>query len=477
MKFENFSSRCFLCGIQYPTFDTEMRVCNCIRPYGFPEYEIGCYVTILPEMKSYSVVDLPSLWAAKPNDVFAVAATNLGVSSEVQEHQRNITETTGNIYPFAIDHLKTKYHLQCGNAVLYRSTSLEGLTGSEVVLILDMGSYYWSGTLKDPRSWVIINTALAFGMTEIAVWTAGNAGVSLAKIACGVNKKISSDARLQVHAIVDNEVAPEIRSQLKLWQCEVLDIFRQDRPVLNPTEIRTLVEARLRRSRRHLNEAAYWHVTDGWDGVGLLMYRLIAAQVIRDVAAVLMREGSIPMDIVLPVGTGDLLLGFYLGLRDCEEAGLVPTGLCRLVGAVPAGANILANVRRRSIPQEIDDSLANPKLIAPIMPKLRSLYTPLAPCLAHIEKLNNVSFTVVTEADQLRAGRLVLSGGIDDGIVAEPSALATFGALPYLSNGSRIGGRDNGRTYCSNRRFLFINSGLGVLSASEQAVLQRAMGL
>ena len=150
-----------------------------------------------------------------------------------------------------------------------------------------MGSYYWPGTLKDPRSWAIINTALAGGVTDISVWTAGNAGVGLAKLAHFANRRVLPDARLQIHAIVDNEVAGEIRAQLRLWQCEVLDLFRQDRPVLNPADIRRLVARGLNRSRRSLEEKSYWHVTDGWDGIGLLMYRLIAAQVLRDLSAVL----------------------------------------------------------------------------------------------------------------------------------------------------------------------------------------------
>ena len=74
------------------------------------------------------------------------------------------------------------------------------------------------------------------------------------------------------------------------------------------------------------------------------MYRLIAAQVLRDLSAVLFDGDSHPIDIILPVGTGDLLLGFYLGLKDCERAGLISPGCWRLFGALPAGDNILTNL-------------------------------------------------------------------------------------------------------------------------------------
>lgn len=477
IRFEHLHSRCFLCKKKEKVFDTATRICSCVRGQGFPEFEAGCYISVLPELPSYSVLDLPSLWALKPADVFAVTADYLGGNLNAITRQAEAADGRSGVFPYSTDILESTHHLRCGNATLVRSSSLEDLTGSELVLVLDMGSYYWSGTLKDPRSWAIINTALASGITDVAVWTAGNAGVSLAKLAYFANRRLPPECRLQVHAIVDNDVAPEIRAQLRLWQCEVLDVFRQDKPVLNPEEIRSLVAARLRRSRRHLKEESYWHVTDGWDGVGLLMYRLIAAQTIRDISSMLLQPVSQPLDIVLPVGTGDLLLGFYLGLKDCEEAGLLAKGACRLVGALPAGANILANIRQRSIMIAPDWGKSDRKTTVPLMPKLTSLYTPLAPCLARIEKEGSVEFIVVTEADQLRAGRQVLSGGIDDGIVAEPSALVTLAALPHLGGHAGRERPENGQPYHWGRRILVINSGLGVLGHAEEMFLRSALGM
>ena len=477
MKLEHLSSKCFLCGRKESTFNTEVRICDCVRAHGFAENELDCYVTFFPEPQSYSVRNLPSLWSREPADMFAVAAGDLGISPERIPQSARDGDGKSSVYPYSADALADTHHLRCGNASVYRSPNLEGLTGSELVMVLDMGTYYWSGTLKDPRSWAIINTALACNTTEIAVWTAGNAGFSLAKLAHFVNRRLSPEQRLQVHTIVDADVSPEVRAQLRLWQCEVLDIFRQDKPVLNPAEIRNLVAARIRRSRRHLDDASYWHVTDGWDGVGLLAYRLIAAQVLRDLCPVFVVQESQPLDIVLPVGTGDLLLGFYMGLRDCEQQGVIPRGACRLVGVLPAGDNILANIRRRNLLTGISDGVSGANGSAPVMPKLKGLYTPLAPCLARMEKEHAVTFVVVTESDQLRAARQVLCGGIDDGIVAEPSALAAFGALPHLQNGHRHIEGDNGQTYKSGRRILMINSGLGILGRPEEMLLHRALGI
>lgn len=473
MKLDNVDSRCFLCGAKRAGFDTEARICDCAQPQGFPEKELACYVSVLPEPREYSPCNLPSIWAECPPDVFATTAGDLGLPLEETRHSPEVAASACKFLPYDSDLLGNQHHLRCGNATIYRAFALEHLTGSDLVLVLDMGSYYGSGTLKDPRSWAIINTALAKGITDIALWTAGNAGISLAKLAYFANRRLAPAQRMQIHAIVDDDVDPEIRAQLRLWQSEVLDVFRQDKPVLNPREIRSLVETRLRRSRRSLDENSYWHVTDGWDGVGLLMYRLIAAQVIRDTVGMVKNRQYPPLDIVLPVGTGDLLLGFYLGLRDCEEASLIPRGSCRLVGVFPAGANILGNIHHRSIPREGGDS-ANPA--APVMPKLKSLYTPLAPCLARMERESGVEFLIVTAANQLRAGRQILSSGIDDGIVAEPSALATFAALPQLGNNDR-GRSDNERTYRSGRCTLVVNSGFGLLGAPEQSFLHHAISI
>jgi hypothetical protein len=491
MKLDHLGARCFLCGEEHSVFDTASRICDCVHPRGFPVDELCCYVTLLPEPKSYSVQGLPGLWAAEPQDVFAVATESLPAGPGPAPRRKDPGEGERTALPYPADHLNAKYHLRCGNSVLHGSSSLADATGFEQVLVLDMGAYHWSGTLKDPRSWAILNTALSCGIKSISVWTAGNAGLSLARMAYALNRRLPMESRLQIYAIVDNDVAPEIRTQLRLWQCEVLDVFRQDKPVLNPREIQGLVAARLRRARRHLDEESYWHVTDGWDGVGLLMYRYIAAQVLSEVMASTGpgEPDPQPLNIVLPVGTGDLLLGFYQGLKDCEAAGVIPPKRCRIIGAVPAGNNILGNIRQRSIPGGIPAGIpvggngqdrAGP-FTPPVMPKLTGIYTPLAPCLARIEKEGAVDFVAVTEADQLRAGRQILSGGIDDGIPCEPSALAAFAALPHVNgrtNGGGSGGSgDKPWAYQSTQRVLVVSSGLGVLDRRESDLLDRALGL
>jgi len=481
MILEDLDARCFLCGAEHGAFDTGRRLCRCVHPQGFPSSELACYASILPEPRSYSVEALPSLWASEPVDVFA-----LGPSPETGETGPTVPASGerdrpgAGPYPFRTDLLARDQNLRCGNTIVHRSTALEDVTGFEQVHVLNMSAYRWTSTLKDPRSWAIVNTALLHGVTELAVWTAGNAGLSLGKIAYVANRRLSPERRIQVHAIVDNDVAPEIRTRLKLWQCEVLDIFRRDKPVLNPAEIRGLVAARLKRSRRTLDEGTYWDVTDGWDGVGLLMYRYLAAQIVRDMIGN-GRSGdrARSLVVVLPVGTGDLLMGFYLGALDCERAGLIGKGDWRIIGVMPQGANILHNIRRRSIPESPDDRTGTARADddVPVMPKLTSTYTPLAPCLAHLDKSQAVDFLTVSGLDQLRAGKHVLAGGVDEGLACEPSALAAFAALPQVYARLRERALENRSwRYQSSARVLVVNSGLGVLGREEEAFLRRVNG-
>ena len=151
MRFPHFSSKCFLCGAGEDCFDSATRMCSCMRLRGFPEAELSCYVTMLPELVDYSVSKLPSLWAENPCDVFAVAAGTLGFRSDAVIKQRDSIGEQRSTYLSPGDLLEKSHHLRCGNATLYRAGGLEDLTGCELVLVLDMGSYYWSGTLKDPR--------------------------------------------------------------------------------------------------------------------------------------------------------------------------------------------------------------------------------------------------------------------------------------------------------------------------------------
>jgi hypothetical protein len=85
-----------------------------------------------------------------------------------------------------------------------------------------------------------------------------------------------------------------------------------------------------------------------------------------------------------------------------------------------------------------------------------------------------MEFLVVIAANQLRAARPDPFSGIDAGIVAEPSALAAFAALPLLGNRDRNRG-SNGRAYRSGGSTLVVNSGFGLLGGPDQVLLHHAI--
>lgn len=217
-----------------------------------------------------------------------------------------------------------------------------------------------------------------------------------------------------------------------------------------------------------MDASRYWHVTDGWDGVGLLMYRYLGAQIIRDLK---------PQYVVMPVGTGDLLLGFYQGLVDCERWGAMEKGACKIIGAVPIGENILANIRNQRINPSRTDIVKMIGRSDPVMPKLIGRYSPLAPCIHRLDVRKEVRFVVVDGDEQIAAGHQALMAGLDLAIACEPSALAAFAGLAHVNDIARDleGGGPNSRLYRSPSRVVVINSGSGTMGQKEYEMLNRIM--
>lgn len=472
-------SKCFLCDANKGEFDTDHRVCTCNGLQEFPQSEHPLYATILPEPGEYDIGRLPSIHATKFLDLYAMSAQAFTRGSAIPTTalERNARSSSpprekelpaGPMPLHSPNHLYEKFGLTCGNPILYRVERLENWSGFSELYVLDMSTYLWSGTLKDPRSWAIINTALDYGITELSLWTAGNAGISLAKIAYAVNRSLPADKRLHIYGIVDMTVQDEVRSRLRTWQCDVLEMPSKTKPVLDPEEIRARVKDQMMTRNQSMNPSKYWHVTDGWDGVGLLMYRYLGAQVIRDVK---------PKYLVAPVGTGDLLLGFYQGLLDCERNSEIEKDACTLVGVVPIGENILQNIRNQRINTKDPERRRVIGKNDPVMPKLIGRYSPLAPCIHRLDMLRKVRFVEVDGDEQVAAGHQVLKGGLDLGIACEPSALSAFAGLSYVNDIAREleGGGPTSRLYKSPSRVVVINSGSGVMGKKEFELLNMLM--
>lgn len=164
--------------------------------------------------------------------------------------------------------------------------------------------------------------------------------------------------------------------------------------------------------------------------------------------------------IVLPVGTGNLLLGFIEGARQVSE------GRCKIVAAMPFGDNMMTPF----LPSEEEkDHRPQLRRVPPVASKLTGFYSPLSPCLWHLtlnrdfDDRRAVEFIEVDRAAQIEVAARVLSPAHERTIASEPSALVAFGALKQLAQ--RV--RDQGEK-ADESVVLVVNSGFGIMSREEE---------
>jgi threonine dehydratase len=286
-------------------------------------------------------------------------------------------------------------------------------------------------------------------------YTAGNAGASLARLVYAANRHLAYKDRMTVFCLVDHLVPDNIRSVLRALGCVVAELPTTERYVLDWQTITDLAAEAAGTEAVEVLRTGSWHVTDGWDGVGAIMYRLMFSQVIQ----------QLKIDhVVVPAGTGNLLLGAYLGLGDCG------TGLkaVKLWAALPPGENIEENVMKGVIP---DAKRGDADHFAP---KLVGRYTPLAPCVRHI--INNGARFLRVDANGMRdAGKATVGGRAGHAVAAEPSALVAFAALKLLNQELRqTAASPAHRPFHCDDAVLVVNSGLGLLGPSEAEFIGQA---
>ena len=460
LKFPALIGRCFCCK-QTTLFDASTRFCSkdgCAASSRVKPITRDLYVTILPErVGNYGAADLPDLETSK--DFFARFVPGEKADGLLLAAPSNPCPVS-DLLPYKNDGL-ANLGLRLGQPTLYRLEDFEKWAGFERIWVLDMSTYLWSHTLKDVRSWAILNAALEAEAHHLALYTAGNAGISLAQLAYVANRRLPGPKRFHIHCLVDDRVPKVIRALLKLWDCEVIQIQGNGHRILNPERVREEVNRQARGFYSDSPPNGYWHVTDGWDGVGLTMYRLLFAQVLR----------KLKLDyVVAPVGTGSLFLGSYLGLKDSHLA----KHSVRLVGAVPFGENVITNIRDQDIPlgsvprgSEGDEPA--------VMPKLVGRYTPLAPCFGSVEEAGEMEFVAVPLRVQKDVARMLATQRAVRRVGCEPSALASLGALRALNAKVREE-RDPTfpayRPYQAHARVLVVNSGLGVVGDEEAAFVE-----
>ncbi len=353
-----------------------------------------------------------------------------------------------------------------GHPSLYQLAGIGEELGfaAKKIWVCDMSTYPWTCTLKDPRSWAVVGAALAEKIEHLGVWTAGNAGLSIAKAAYMVNGLRGVGTRaLTVHAFVSvderEDVKERLRFSLNRFGAQMHEVDSPTagsvlKPLRTLRRINTGTEAKVR-------EDVYWDVSDGWDGVGLYMYRLLARQVCEHVK---------PKYVVAPVGTGDLFYGFYLGMRDWQGASRAAQPECKMVAALPYGLHtVLQNYERIGVRfsnvEPTDDSETTPKAA-----KLATGYTPLLlPMRAALH--DSILYEVTGKTQDGTMEKLGRPQERPDFLACEPSASLAFGVLKKLSalslRGKYVASQGE---HLSLDRVLVVNSGCGWLRPDEHPV-------
>lgn len=448
---DQWQGRCFICPEIYEPYRTDKLLCDkCLPSYKHKQPPIKFFEdvskpelffgTILPEVKGLDETKLH--WGFK--DVF--------LSGDKEEKNAEPREFLKSVF-------KNPLSLPCGQPSFLPAPALAEFSGLGGVWVLDMSPYIWSGTHKDLRSWAILSTAIEHEIKHLALWTAGNAGLSLAKMVHRYNAGVNETDKRQVYCFVDSSAPPEIVVALRALRCSVAPIAIGKGAILSNDHLFNVVSAL---SGGKVKHERYWQVTDGWDGMGTFIYSLLAQQSFYLLQSKVKENENLKdadVYIVLPVGTGNLLLGFVRAMERAEKSGGKRT---KLVGVLPYGDNVIKPFSQD--PEKTGNGFPD----TPEAPKLTGFYSPLSPCLWHLlqdrtfSHNGSVEFMRVDRASQVEAASQVLSLSHPI-IAAEPSALLAFGALKNLYQQIVNNGRDPSKSVA-----LVVNSGFGIMEIKEQ---------
>lgn len=438
-----FYGVCFCCGVDGGGFDVDERRCHsesCPSNISLSvdqDDQDEDYVALLPEPK------LCGPWSRRSRpDMFAIAD---GDEEYVPLRSGGPSVHAPAYFPYQKDRL-TALGITLGKPVLMRATTLEMMTRCKTALVLDMSTYALSNTLKDPKSWAVTNVALERGVDNLWIYTAGNAGMSLAKLAAQVNRR--SNKNLRVFAIIEEDVSSIVRQTLRAWGAEIVYIPPEESHIRH----RHVQQAARGVKRGGVAEPA-WDVSEGWDGVGILMYRALMAELLA----------WVDIDyLVVPIGQGNLFLGAYQGRRDA----LART---TLVGAVPFGENVLKNCGEDSGSETDTQNLA----ANAVAPKLFGRYTPFARCICHLRGDSSTIFLQVTRKMQRQAH---FKGQICSTFAVEPSAMVAFAAL--RGKGQARGLYEEVKASAERPKLrdstvVVVNTGLGICNEEEIDFLEK----
>lgn len=426
MILHDLVGKCLFCGKNqlydtHPNAAQARRHCctgNLALPLDRLSVDLHLFPTVFPVPAAVEgATIIPPHPASRPVvDGLAVAAEDFKLDSP--------TADPSNYLPF-LETALSRAGYRCGNALLYDAgrlaTRFHLARGS--VKVLDMSTYGWSHTLKDPRSWAVVAQAARSGVRHLAAWTAGNAGFSLARMAYAHNKFVDDDKKLSVHCYTIGGAVPDnLKVNLQRYNARVVDFQPPPGGLIFPPDhsferIATATDALIK-------EDEYWEVTDGWDGIGLYMYRLIGRQICAHYK---------PNYVICPLGTGDLFFGLYQGRKDCLEQKLIPPDSCKFLVMVPNQGNILDNYNFYGM--QVRDTYKSAVVgdyEPPMAPKLEANYTPLLLAMYEAFLDPAVRLVPVGRKGQDIAARAMFKGHMADFVASEPSSLLAFSGLAAL---------------------------------------------
>ncbi|TSC72825.1 MAG: hypothetical protein G01um101438_224 [Parcubacteria group bacterium Gr01-1014_38] len=445
-----WQGRCFVCGAIEQQYRTDKRLCqHCKERYRHERFfrdvsDLGsCFATILPQTDAVA----EGLLRHGFSDMFLKAG----------EGDKRPGRLLKRAFPAGMP-------LPCGQPVLLELKHMAQFAGLGGTWVLDLSPYIWSGTLKDLRSWAVLSLAIEHRINHLALWTAGNAGYSLAKLVHRWNATVPTAQRKTVYSLVDAFASPEMVVTLRSLQCRVAPISTGSGTILSRDQLYHVV-ASIAGERKD-----YWQVTDGWDGVGVFMYSLLARQCFHflrtELSKIRKLEGA-DVYIILPLGTGNLLLGFIRGMEHVGE------GRAKVVAALPYGDHMMKSFEP---PDAEPNDRPRMRRDLPEAPKLTGFYSPLSPCLWHLlqdrdfSHVGAVEFIEVDRAAQIEAAARVLGPAETMTVAAEPSALIAFGALKQLAQ--RIRDHD---LNLEHSVALVVNSGFGIMGMKEQEFFTKSI--
>lgn len=490
MHLKTHSSKCFICRQSLPdergySFGSERFCQQCAEPYlkSIATEKMGEYfLTRLPEpilqpgsgvvryvpdlLQPTSDAIMPDFWALDSRDPDLVMGGFAPDRSSPDDSRvgevLQLDSDAKTLFPF-----RTTF-TRCGNP-LVRSLPLSQFSDQVKgdgpnVHLLDMSGYAWTHTHKDARSYAIANVARELGVRHLALWTAGNAALGLAMAVNLQNAFLDESERIQVHALVYRGTSPQIINTLTAYGAIVTEIA-QFLPVRRD-EVFAIVNDSYRKrtgTDQSIDKATYWDVTDGLDGVGVLMYRLLFAQVVRAVK---------PQIVIAPCGTGSLFVGAYLGMLDVVR-GDSPS--CTLIGALPKGVHALRSIQKGRIYVDFVGPDADTS-DWPVAPKTAVSHTALGPCIRHLlggaDWQNNwlmndsarVAFVEIDKEEQISAGAALapMRHGEVPPVAFEPSGLLQFAAIAPALDRAGLG---------TDPSILVVNTGCGIMAEREHAFL------